>query len=68
MVNATHDYTERDRVLEQYRKLQAAAYQRRINAALGKTTAKAAKDMALLIFLGALVSAMGWVAYEIWTG
>jgi len=68
MANAINDFTERDKVIAQYRELQAAAYQRRVNAALAKTTSKMLKDIAFLFFCLALVAAMGWVLWGTWIG
>jgi hypothetical protein len=68
MVNAAHDFTEHDKVVRQYRELQAAAYNRRIKAALVKTTAKMVKDIAFLILCLGLVGAMTWIMYSIWIG
>lgn len=68
MVNATQDYTERDKVVSQYRALEAAAYNRRIKAALVKTTSKMIKDMVFLFFCLGLVAAVVWVVCGIWIG
>jgi hypothetical protein len=68
MDNVINEYTEREKVLAQYRELQAAAYQRRLKAALTKTTAKSAKDMAFLLFCLALGAAIIWVGSRIWMG
>lgn len=55
MLNATNDYTEKDKALDKYRELEAKAFRRECYRVAKKTGKMAFKDGAFLVAVGLFI-------------
>lgn len=66
MLNATNDYTEKDKALDKYRELEAKAFRRECYRVAKKTGKMAFKDGAFLVAVGLFLVLVFYVTFCIW--